>query len=45
LQLGQAALEEAPLGVGVNVLQRALVLRAGFLVATEPAQQFGPRGV
>src|SRR5918994_5569269 len=44
-ELGQPPLEEAPLGVRVNKLERAVVGRAGVFDAIEPSQQLGLRRV
>ena len=44
-ELRQPPLEEAPLGVRVDELERAVVGRAGLVDAVEPAQQLGARRV
>jgi len=44
-QLGAAPLEEAPLGVGADQLERAVVSGTGVVGAIEPAQQVGAHRV
>jgi hypothetical protein len=41
VELRQAPFQEAPFGVGVDELERAVVSGAGVLDAIEPAQQLG----